>query len=212
MAAPHVIILNSGGLRSLVATALVRQERQKQRLTLLHVVDGRDNASVRLNYAERQGEQYRAGRVDELDLPHLFGHGHGKHPDGRPMGPLVTPQLLLGALAHARLYQAGRLVWPGAVDAEARAMAGATQQIELCDHLSEVEADPRPSLEAPLVEMSDQQIVQLGAQLEVDWRLAWSCLLAGDAPCHACPGCRRRRRAFDQAGMTDPIERRAPAR
>ena len=212
----HTLILSSGGLRSLVATALVHSRAEKQRLSLLHLVDGRENAALRLRHAQRQAEHYHAGRVYELDLPHLYGHGHGKQPDGSPMGALLTPQTLITALAHAKLEQAGTVVWPIAFDADATAMARATEQIELCDHLAQTEApDPageqRPRLEAPLLEMTDQQLVELGAQLDVDWTAAWTCMLAGEAPCHACLACRRRKQAFDKAGLIDPIEKRAPA-
>lgn len=212
MSAPWVLILNSGGLRSLVATAMLRSETQKQRLSLVHIVDGRDNVRNRLAHAQRQAERYRTGAVVELDLPHLYGHGRGKHPDGRPLGALTLPQVTMVALAHAWLEQAQRVIWPGSCNGEPRAMARATEQLELCTHLMELESEPRPTVAAPLLEMSDQQIVELGAQLEVEWKLAWSCLLAGDAPCLACPGCRRRKAAFDKAGLIDPIEQQAPVR
>lgn len=211
MATPRVVILSSGGVRSLVAAAMVRGDSTKQRLTLVHVVDGRDNARIRLAYAQRQAEHHRA-TLAELDLPHLYGHGHGKQPDGRPLGALVLPQAVLAALEHAWLAQAERVVWPGSCNGEARALGRITEQIELCEHLLALEAEPRPALESPLAEMTDQQIIEFGAQLGVDWELAWSCLLAGEAPCLACMGCRRRKAAFDKAGLTDPIEQHMPAR
>lgn len=206
MAAPYTIILNGGGLRSLVASALVRGETQKQRLGAIHLVDGRPNGGLRLTHAQRQAEQYRLGGLVELDAPHLFGHGHGRQPDGRPMGALVTAQMLLAGLEHAWLVQAERVVWPGSCGGDARLMAQVTEQIELCDHLADLELEARPRVEAPLLEMTDQQLVELGAQLQVDWTLAWSCLLAGEAPCHACSSCRRRKAAFEKAGLIDPIE------
>lgn len=208
---PRMVILSSGGLRSLVAAGLVRGESAKQRLTLVHLVDGRDNARVRLAYAQRQAEHHRA-TLAELDLPHLFGHGHGKQPDGRPVGALALPQAILAALGHAWLNQAEQVVWPGSCNAEARGLARLTEQTELCEHLLALEPEPRPALRCPLIEMTDQQIVELGAQLGVDWELAWSCLLAGEAPCLACVGCRRRKAAFDKAGLSDPIEQHMPAR
>ncbi len=211
MAAPHTLILNGGGLRSLVATALVRRETAKQRVTLLHVVDGRHNSHLRLTHTQQQAEHYRVGQVTEVALPHLYGHGHGRHPDGQPMGALVLPQMLLAAMEQAWLEQAERVVWSGSSRGDVRQMAQLTEQLELCAHLVELEGEPHPQLSSPLLEMTDQQIVELGAQLEVPWTLAWSCLLAGESPCHACQGCRCRKAAFDKAGLVDPIEQRAGA-
>ncbi|MFW6060107.1 MAG: hypothetical protein ACODAQ_07985, partial [Phycisphaeraceae bacterium] len=175
MAVPHTLILNGGGLRSLVATALVRGEAQKQRITVVHVLDGRPNGAIRLTHAQRQAEHHRLGDLIELDAPHIYGHGHGRQPDGKPMGALVVPQVVLATFEQAWLRQAERIIWPGSCNGEPRAMARLTEQLELCDHLAELEADTRPRLEPPLLELTDQQIVELGAQLQVDWTLAWSC-------------------------------------
>jgi 7-cyano-7-deazaguanine synthase in queuosine biosynthesis len=33
----------------------------------------------------------------------------------------------------------------------------------------------------------------------------WSCLEEGSEPCWACPACRAREKAFQQAGKVDPM-------
>ena len=208
MPSTHVIILSSGGLRSLVATALSLKDASKTRATLLHVVDGRDNTVVRLEHVRRHAEFFSIGRINELDMPHLFGHGHGLGPDNVPMGALVAPQMLTAALCHARFAQAQSVIWPASFNLDVQAMAKATEQMMLCDQQAQLEGVPMPKLEAPLLEMSDQQIMDLGGQLQVDWRLAWCCLMQADKPCRACPACRRRKAAFEEAGMLDPAEGR----
>ncbi len=60
-------------------------------------------------------------------------------------------------------------------------------------------------IETPLLELTDQQVVELGGQLDVPWKLAWSCQFHGDKPCRVCDPCRRRQRAFDAAGVIDPV-------
>jgi 7-cyano-7-deazaguanine synthase len=207
MPTPHALILHSGGLRSLVATALTLENDQKTRLSLLHAHDGRDNDRARMGYAHRQAEHFNIARVHELDLPHLYGHGHGKGPAGEPLGPLVAPQLLLAALSTARLVQAGRVIWPASFDADFNTVARATEQAVLADQSGDYDIGDAPRVDTPLLELSDRQVVELGAELNVPWALSWSCLGSAELPCRACPGCRRRKAAFQAAGVVDPIEK-----
>lgn len=203
MAGTHVLILSSGGLRSLVATALMAQDADRPRLMLLHVVDGRDNAVTRLEFVRRQADHFRITRIGELDLTHLYGQGLG--PDGEPIGTLVNPQILLAAITQARLGQCERVIWPVSCNVDVKTIASAMERMLLCEHLADLEAVPMPSLVAPLLELSDQQIIELGGQLDVPWALAWSCLRQGDQPCRACPACKRRQLAFEKSGMVDPV-------
>ena len=205
----HVLILSSGGLRSLVATALTQREEQKTRVSLLHLIDGRDNAVMRMESVRQQAEHFGIARIVELDLPHLYGHGQSRSSDGLPTGTLVGPQTVLAAVAQARQQQIERVVWPVSFDGDDRAMARTTEQVLLLDHLAQVEATPMPRVETPLVEMTDQQIVELGGQMNLPWELAWSCAVQIDKPCKVCPSCRRRKAAFEAAGIVDPIDRRA---
>jgi len=211
MPTPHTLILHSGGLRSLVATGLAIENDEKTRLSLLHIQDGRDNAQERLDHAHRQAEHFGITKVHQLDLPHLYGHGHGKGPGGEPLGPLVGPQILLAALATARLCHAERVIWPASFDADFNAVARATEQALLADQSGDHDLGEVPRLETPLLELSDRQVVELGAQLYVPWNLSWTCLGSAQMPCRACPGCRRRKTAFQAAGVVDPIEKPAHA-
>ena len=202
---PHVMILNNGGLRSLVATAIARAQDPAPRLTLLHIDDGREARATRIVHVRRQAKNLGVTRITELSIPHLYGHGYGQLPDGGPMGVLARPQLLLAALAEARHQQAGSVVWPISVNGQTREAAQATEQAMLCEHLAQTEQEPAPRIDTPLAEFTDQQVIELGGQLEVDWTLAWCCNRPGERPCRACAGCRRRHTAFDRAGIVDTL-------
>ena len=216
MGKPHAIVLNSGGLRSLVATALVLAEDEPVRVTLLHVLDGRESVERRREYVRQQAEGFGISRLTEVNCKQYYGHGYGRDAEGRPRGTLVGPRLLLTGLAEAKFQSAQRVVWPIAVDGQDREAARATEQALLCGHLVNAEEPfedrTAPRVVTPLLEMTDAQVVELGAQLGVDWRLAWSCSRGGERACGACPGCRRRRAAFDKAGVVDDAERVEPNR
>lgn len=201
----HLVVMHNGGIRSLVACALLLSDDPAPRLTLVHIDDGREARLTRRNFMRKQAQALKITRITELAIPHLFGHGYGRAPDGGPLGQLTRPQLLLATIAEARYQQAEAVVWPISVNGDAIQGAQATEQAVLCEHLAQNEAESSPRIETPLAEMSDQQIIELGGQLEVDWTLAWSCARPGDAPCNACGGCRRRSQAFEKAGVIDPL-------
>lgn len=211
MSTPHALILHSGGLRSLVATAMAIDNDDKTRLSLLYINDGRDNSHDRNEYVRRQAEYFNILRIYQIDLTHLYGHGHGKGPDGAPMGPLVAPQILLAALAGARLYQAHRVIWPASFNADVKAVAKATEQTILADQFGDFDIGDAPRIDTPLLELTDRQVIELGAELKVPWALSWSCFGSAELPCRVCPGCRRRKAAFQAAGVVDPVERPARA-
>ncbi len=207
----HVVIMSSGGLKSLVATALTASSGEKLRITLFHVLDGRENTATRLEYVRRQAEFLSIYHVNEIKMPHVFGHGFGKSPTGEPVGMLASAQMILAALAHARFSQAEKVIWPAAFDGDPKSIAKATEQVLLCEHLAHIENSTIPALTSPLIEMTDQQIIELGGQLQVPWRLAWSCTNQTKSPCRTCPACRRRKNAFEKAGVLDPVEKLIPA-
>lgn len=213
MAKPLAIILHSGGLRSLVATALTIENDDSARLTFLHINDGRDNAHVRLDHTHRQAEHFSITHVHQLDLSHLYGHGKGKGkgPDGALTGSLVAPQTLLAALSQARFLQADQVIWPKSCGGEVKAIAQATEQAMLADQLGDIEQGGAPRILTPLLELTDRQVVELGAELEVPWHLSWSCQGSADIPCRMCPGCKRRKAAFASACIVDPVDRPAHA-
>jgi hypothetical protein len=200
------MILNNGGLRSLVATALAIRdpEPQKTQVSLLHVIDGRDNG-IRIKYVRMQAKQFQLTRIVEIDLRNLYEHRPGRDKDGLPIDTLSTPQVLLAALGQARWQQADQVIWPASFDGDETAMARATEQMVLIGHLAQIEYDPMPQLDAPLLELTDRQVLEVGAQLDLDWQLAKSCLAATDKPCHTCAACQRRKNAFAAAGMVDLI-------
>ncbi|MGH7900327.1 MAG: 7-cyano-7-deazaguanine synthase QueC [Thermodesulfobacteriota bacterium] len=77
--------------------------------------------------------------------------------------------------------------------------------IESFEH-SERLANDKPDLKilAPFVEMEKSQIVKLGAELGVPYKMTWSCYRGEDIHCGVCSSCRERKRAFSQSGVHDP--------
>src|SRR5712691_1143905 len=72
-----------------------------------------------------------------------------------------------------------------------------------------IRAGTRPStnitIETPLIHLSKRDIVKKGVELCAPFHLTWSCYRDEDAACGVCDSCALRLRAFQQAGVEDPI-------
>jgi 7-cyano-7-deazaguanine synthase len=61
----------------------------------------------------------------------------------------------------------------------------------------------------PLIAMRKAEIVRLGLELGAPFDLTWSCYSRADQACGVCDSCVLRLRAFQAAGVQDPIPYRA---
>ncbi|MEA5572150.1 7-cyano-7-deazaguanine synthase QueC [Calothrix sp. UHCC 0171] len=62
------------------------------------------------------------------------------------------------------------------------------------------------SIVSPLINLKKTEIIQLGNQLGVPWKLTWSCYAGGEKACGVCDSCRLRLAAFRELGLEDPID------
>ncbi len=61
-------------------------------------------------------------------------------------------------------------------------------------------------LETPFVQMTKAEIITVGRNLGVPYEHTWSCYQQNDIACGVCDSCHFRRSAFEELGLTDPIE------
>ena len=71
-----------------------------------------------------------------------------------------------------------------------------------------VEGSTRVQIHTPLIKLSKSEIINLGRELGVDFRLTHSCYDPDerDRPCGLCDSCRLRLKGFAEAGIEDPLE------
>jgi 7-cyano-7-deazaguanine synthase in queuosine biosynthesis len=198
------VVLNGGGLRSIVATAVAITDTEAREIVVVHLRDGRPNAAVRADHVRRQARHFDISRVIELDLPHLQTTLRPAANEDKSISPLTRPQMVLAALGQAIRLRACHLIWPIQINADFDAASRLTEQVVLIEHLAQLEQEQSTSIRMPLLELTDQQLIELGTQLEVPWSLAWTCAFGRNEPCATCPPCRQRHAAFEAAGIVDP--------
>lgn len=57
----------------------------------------------------------------------------------------------------------------------------------------------------PILDYTKKEIVERGSELGVPFEDTWSCYSGEEEPCGECESCVFRKRAFDEAGIKDPI-------
>jgi len=60
-------------------------------------------------------------------------------------------------------------------------------------------------IERPLSDKRKPMVVKLASSIGVPLELTWSCYRAGPSHCWKCRGCESRIRAFEKAGVSDPL-------
>ena len=75
------------------------------------------------------------------------------------------------------------------------------------NRLIEVGTRPETTLEVvtPLINLTKREIVRKGVELGAPLHLTWSCYQRNDLACGVCHSCVQRKRAFQEAGVSDPI-------
>jgi len=76
-----------------------------------------------------------------------------------------------------------------------------------------IRAGTRPetniTVETPLISLLKRDIVKQGSELGAPFHLTWSCYRDTEVACGVCDSCALRLRAFQEAGMDDPLAYRA---
>ncbi len=60
-------------------------------------------------------------------------------------------------------------------------------------------------IHAPFVGLKKHELVSMGTDLGVDFTRTWSCYRGQETPCGTCPTCVERLKAFQEAGIRDPL-------
>lgn len=120
--------------------------------------------------------------------------------------PFRNGLFLAFAAATAASVGAGTVVYGAhADDAAGRAYPDCTPEFFAAMRAAVYEGSGHAcTVEAPFIHKTKADIVAVGLQLRVPYRLTWSCYEGQDRPCGECGTCIDRARAFAENGVCDP--------
>jgi len=224
-AKPKAVVLLSGGMDSCVCAALAARECEA---AALHVRYGQrtEEREARAFYAicDRLGIGERMVIHNEA-LAMIGGSALTDariavpESDGRPgeripatYVPFRNAHFLAAAVSWAEVLGA-KQVYIGAVEPDSSGYPDCRPEYYRAFN-EVVRAGTREGtieIVTPLIALRKQEIVRLGLEVGAPFDLTWSCYSREDQACGVCESCVLRLRAFEAAGVRDPIAYAASA-
>lgn len=128
---------------------------------------------------------------------------------GKPVSTYVPFRngLMLSAAASIAISVGARYIYYGAHADDAAGNAYPDCSIEFTDAMNKAVYEGSGgtvNIIAPFISCNKAEVVKKGIELNVPYRLTWSCYNGGDKPCGKCGTCIDRAKAFEANGTTDP--------
>lgn len=128
---------------------------------------------------------------------------------GKPVSTYVPFRngLMLSAVASIAISVGASEIYYGAHADDAAGNAYPDCSIEFTDAMNKAVYEGSGStvnIIAPFISCNKAEVVKKGIELNVPYKLTWSCYNGGDKPCGKCGTCIDRAKAFEANGTTDP--------
>lgn len=221
---PKAVVLLSGGIDSCVTTAIAKQTHE---LALLHASYGQRTEARERRAFDEIADFYGVRERLVVRLDSLRQIGGSALTDSRIAVPENLPEKQAGipityvpfrnahflsvAVSWAEVIGA-QAIFIGAVSEDSSGYPDCRPEYyRVFSDLIRVGTRPETRIEivTPVIHMRKSEIVRQGIELGAPLGQTWSCYQGEEEACGACDSCRLRRRAFAEAGYTDPIAYRA---
>ena len=216
---PLAVVLASGGMDSCVTTAIAHLD---YRLAMLHVAYGQRTEQRELQAFHALADFYGAEHRLVCRLEHLKQIGGSSLTDRRialeranlerkeiPSSyvPFRNAHLLSIAVSWGEVLGASK-IFIGAVAEDSSGYPDCRPEYyEAFNRVIAVGTRPETKLEivTPVIHLRKSEIVRRGVELGAPLELTWSCYQSAEVACGVCDSCALRLRAFEEAGVPDPI-------
>ncbi len=216
---PLAVVLASGGMDSCVTTAMANVDH---RLAMLHVAYGQRTERRELASFNALADFYHAERRLVCRLEHLRQIGGSSLTDpGIPVAeadldrkdiptsyvPFRNAHFLSIAVSWGEVLGARR-IFVGAVAEDSSGYPDCRPEYyQAFNRVIREGTRPETRLEivTPVIHLRKSEIVRQGLDLGAPLQLTWSCYQRDDVACGVCDSCGLRLRAFEEAGVADPI-------
>ena len=214
------IVLISGGMDSLVSTAIAKRDGYD--LAALHLNYGQRTERKELECFERITAHYGIKEKLVVDVTHLSRIGGSSltdkaievskaniHSKEIPTSyvPFRNANILSIAVSWAEVIGANR-IFIGAVEEDSSGYPDCRKEFYAAfNQMIKLGTKPTSDIQVitPVIEMKKSAIVKLGLELNAPFELSWSCYQENEVACGVCDSCALRLRAFQEVGIEDPI-------
>src|SRR5215813_8861636 len=215
----RAVVLMSGGMDSCVSAAIARQSYE---IAALHVSYGQRTESREIQSFQALADHFGAFTRLAVKLDHFRAIGGSSLTDAsmeirqadlsshdipNTYVPFRNAHFLSVATSWAEVLEATK-IFIGAVWEDSSGYPDCRPEYyEAFNRV--IRTGTRPStditIETPLIHLSKRDIVRKGIELGAPFDLTWSCYRESGTACGVCDSCALRLRAFQQAGIDDPI-------
>lgn len=214
------IVLISGGMDSLVSTAIAKRDGYD--LAALHLNYGQRTERKELDCFERITTHYGVQEKLVVDVTHLARIGGSSltdkaievsradiHSKEIPTSyvPFRNANILSIAVSWAEVIGAQR-IFIGAVEEDSSGYPDCRKEFYAAfNQMIKLGTKPTTDVQiiTPVIDMKKSAIVKLGLEMNVPFEWSWSCYQENDDACGVCDSCALRLRAFQEVGIEDLI-------
>ncbi len=225
MSKPCAVVLVSGGMDSCVTAAIACIKHDP---AFLHINYGQRTERRELKAFNAIADYFEIERRLVAELTHLNKIGGSSLTDKKIKIPEAVPaklfnyrkneiptsyvpfrnaNILAAAVSWAEVIGAKK-IFIGAVEEDSSGYPDCRRQFyEAFDAVIELgtKPDTKITIETPVINLKKSEIVLKGKELKAPFELTWSCYKNEDIACGVCESCALRLRAFQAAGIEDPI-------
>lgn len=221
------VVLLSGGMDSCVCAAIARHRHGAGNVALLHAGYGQRTQQRERQAFEAIADFYDVKQRLVVQLDHFRAIGGsaltdasiavpenelgtpGTHASSIPVTyvPFRNAHFLSVAVSWAEAIGAGA-VYIGAVAEDSSGYPDCrAEYYGVFQELVRIGTRPETRIEivTPVIGMKKSEIIRRGVELGAPLHLTWSCYQNDDRACGVCDSCVLRLKAFEGAGLPDPI-------
>ena len=214
------VVLVSGGMDSLVCTALANEDHKN--LALLHLNYGQKTEDKELDCFKQIAKHYNVEHTKTIDVSFLKQIGGSSLTDQNievkkfkgeseqipdSYVPFRNTHLVSMAVSWAEVIGATK-IYIGAVaeDSSGYPDCRPSYYKALNALIKEGTKDGNIEVITPLIHYKKEEIVLKAIELKAPLEKSWSCYGSSAKACGVCDSCALRLRGFQKAGVKDPIE------
>lgn len=201
---PRQIVLVSGGVESSTLLSTVHARYGGATLPIFFDYGQRASAEERQAY-QKLCENLNLTDTVEVDLGSLGRTFRERQKERRHVPLYHRNGVLLSIATSLAAQEQAEGIWIAICKDDLSWYASASREFLKSFQTLLQTLEPHVLLHTPLLELTKAEVVERGAQIQVPFRLTWSCMLNHERHCGRCVQCRARKAAFATAGVLEPL-------